>query len=71
MMSQFTTITQAKLVDVLLAAYSLGADCVKAVNSKRGWTPAAARRERAALDAILRDCGLPKITDEQYEDFCH
>ncbi len=62
-------IDEKTLLEALLGSYNLGAQCFKEVNSTKGWTPAKSKRERAALDRILKSCGAAKMTDDEYANF--
>jgi hypothetical protein len=59
-----------ELIKILLAAYCLGCYCANAVNTgRKGFTPSMAKRERSALNTLLRKFGEPKLTDEEYNNF--
>ena len=63
-------INERQFIDCLLAAYNLGAAWMRQANSARGWRDTHAKRERAALNKILRSVGSEKLTDEEYLEFC-
>lgn len=64
-------IDRKSLVEALLTAYNLGVYCTKEVNcGSRRWTTAKGKKERAALDSLLKQFGCEKLSDEEYIEFC-
>jgi hypothetical protein len=62
--------TQDTVIDALVQAYELGSSCAKEINSGRAWTDAKTNQERAALNRVLKGCGIRRLSDDEYERFC-
>lgn len=62
--------TEKEMVEALLAAYNLGAEATKKVNfGRNGFTDAMARKERTALNRVLKRFGAAALTDDEYRRF--